>query len=131
MRELFVVADNRVGLLADISETLARKSINLEGIDVEATGTKALCRILTLERDEETAKKELEKAGFEVMASDILVIKLVNQPGKLSEIARTLADKGINIRNVHLLTKNDEFALCSLDVDKNQLARQLLADYLQ
>ncbi|MFH1448197.1 MAG: ACT domain-containing protein [Candidatus Micrarchaeota archaeon] len=131
MKELCIVTDDRVGLLADISETLGKKGINIESIDVEVTGNKAVCRILTSGKDEASAKRELERRGFKVLSSDILVIRLSNRPGELSGVARILADKGVNVTNVHLLTKTGEFVLCAMEVDDNSLASELLARYLE
>ena len=131
MRELVIVTNDRVGLLADISGALAKKNINIESVDVEVTGKKAVCRVLTLKKDYPKAKKELAKAGFKVLAFDVLVVKLADKPGELSGVARKLADKGINIKNVHLLAKTDGFTLCALEADDTKLARELLAGYLQ
>ncbi len=131
MNELILVANDRVGLLADISEALAKKNINIESIDAEVTGKKAVCRIMTSTEEERDAKSELKKAGFTVMSADVLVLKLVNRPGQLSEVARILADNGVNVTNVHLLTKTDDFALCALSVNKKNIAKEVLSSYIQ
>lgn len=131
MEELVVIANDRVGLLADISEALAKKSINIEGIDVQVAGKKSICRVMIKKADSPAARKEIEKMGFKVLSSEVLVLKLADKPGELSGVARRLADNGVNIKNVHLLGKSDGFTLCALETDKEKIARELLAGYLQ
>ena len=130
MKEFVIVTNDRVGLLADVSGALARKNINIEGIDVTVVGKKAVCRVLTRKKDEPEARAELEKSGFKVLDSDILVVKLINKPGELSLVARKLADGGVNIKNVHLLGGISDGILYALEVDKTSIARGLLESYL-
>ncbi|MFH1470767.1 MAG: ACT domain-containing protein [Candidatus Micrarchaeota archaeon] len=130
MKEFVIVTNDRVGLLADISGALAKKNINIEGVDMSVVGKKAVCRILTHERDLTEAKTELEKSGFKVLDSDMLVVKLANRPGELSGVARKLADGGVNIMNAHLLGSVENEMLYALEVDKVPVARVLLAGYL-
>ena len=131
MKELVVVTNDRVGLLADISGVLAKHNINIEGVTVEVTGKKAVCRVLTVKEDATKAKHELERAGFKVLASDVLVVKLQDRPGELSGLARKLADSGVSIRNVHLLGKTNGHTLCALEADNPKAARSLLAKYME
>ena len=131
MKELVVVTNDRVGLLADITGALAKKGINIEGIDVNATGKKAVCRVTVEKNDERTARAALSKAGFKVLDSDMLVVKIANRPGELSALARKLADRGISITNVHLLGKSGESVLCALEADNKKLAHELLGEYLE
>jgi hypothetical protein len=131
MKEFVIVTDDRVGLLADISGILARHNINIEGVNVDVAGKKAVCRVLMLKENAAKAKQELEKAGFAVLASDVLVVKLTDRPGELSGVARKLADSGVNILNVHLLGKSDGKTLCAIEADKPKLARELLAEYME
>ena len=130
MKEFVIVTNDRVGLLADVSGALARRNINIEGIDVTVVGKKAVCRVLTRKKDESDARTELEKSGFKVLDSDVLVVKLVNKPGELSGVARKLADGGVNIKNVHLLGGASDGVLYALEVDKTSAARRLLGTYL-
>ncbi|MFH0817059.1 MAG: ACT domain-containing protein [Candidatus Micrarchaeota archaeon] len=130
MKEFVIVTNDRVGLLADISGALAKRSINIEGIDVTVIGKKAVCRVLTRKKDEADAKNELEKAGFKVLDSDVIVVKLANKPGELSNVARKLADSGVSINNAHLLGAHGEDILYALEVNKTTIARELLASYL-
>jgi hypothetical protein len=131
MKGFVVVSSDRVGLLADISGVLAKRSINIEGVDVEVVGKKAICRVLTKKKDEPEARSILQKAGFKVLDSDVLVVRLANKPGELSNVARKLADSGVSIKNVHLLGSLGENLLYVLEVDKTSVAKELLEGHLE
>ncbi len=131
MKEFVVVTNDRVGLLADISGALAKKSINIEGVDVAVVGKKAVCRVITRKKHGAEAREALEKAGFKVLDSDVLIVRLANKPGELSNAARKLADSGVSIKNAHVLGSSGESILYALEVDKTAVARGLLADCLE
>jgi len=128
MKEIIVVVEDKVGLLADISYLLAKAKINIDAVSVEIIGTKGIIH-LTI-KDEKKAIEVLENNGYKVVTSDILVIKLQDQPGELSRLSKLLAAGGVNIENVHLLTKSKDMALFALKVDKFKKAEKLLGEYL-
>jgi len=128
MRELLVLAKDRIGLLADLSYALGQADINIESISADSMGDKAVIHLIV--SDEKRGKEILEKKGFIVMNSDALVIKLIDKPGELSKVAKILADARINIKNVQLLTKEDDLAIYVLKVDNAKRATNLLKDYM-
>jgi hypothetical protein len=128
MRELVIVTKDKVGLLAEISYLLGKENINIESISADTVGRKAIIHLVA--SDDKKAEELLNKAGFEVMHSDMIVVTLEERPGELSKIAKILADAQINIKNVQLLTKEDDKALYAISVDKIKKAVELLRSYL-
>jgi len=128
MKQIVIIAEDRVGLLADVSYLLGKAKINIESISVEVVGNKAVIRMVV--KDEKRATEVLTKNGYKVVTSDALVIKLKDEPGELSKVAKSLASNQINIENINLLTKSKEYALIALRVDKMKKAEKLLKDYL-
>ncbi|MDE1798631.1 MAG: ACT domain-containing protein [Candidatus Micrarchaeota archaeon] len=128
MKQLTIVSDDKVGLLADISYILGKSRINIEAISVGVAGGKAIIN-LTI-KDDARASQLLGASGYQVFASDVLVIKIPDTPGELARISKLLADEGINIENVHILAKGEGFVLDSIKVDKGAKASKLLAPYL-
>ncbi|MEW5996930.1 MAG: ACT domain-containing protein [Candidatus Micrarchaeota archaeon] len=128
MKELNIITDDRVGLLADISYVLGKARINIESIAASAVGGKAVLSIIV--RDYDKAKQVLENSGFRVSASNVIFIKLEDKPGKLAEVAKALADDGINVENLHLVSKDGKHTIVGLTVANPKKARSLLADYL-
>lgn len=128
MKTITIVADDRVGLLADISYILGKAKVNIESIGVDVVATKA---VITLSiKNADKAKQVLEQNGYKVTETNVLVIKLEDKPGELSRITTMLAQEGINISNVHMLSRDGKTTILALVVDKPRRARKMLADCL-
>jgi hypothetical protein len=128
MRELIIVAKDRVGLLAQISKILGDKNINIDSVSVETLGKDAIIHLVASR--EEEATQLLEDAGFKVTASDTIVLKIEDHPGELAKVALTLAESGINIRSVLFLRKEENKGLFAVKVSKPEKAVEILKDYL-
>jgi hypothetical protein len=127
MKELTVSAKNAVGSLAAVSEALGGVGVNIEAISCYGIGEKAIFRILTA--DVTTAVKSLSKIpDVEIKESDILVLKMINRPGELGKITRKLANRGVNLESLYIVSRRDDYTEVALkpsaeDVDK---AREIL-----
>ena len=128
MRELIIVARDQVGLLARVSKILGDRDINIDSVLVETEGKETMIRLVASREKE--AMKLLEDAGFKVSASDVIVLKIDDQPGELAKVALTLAESGINIRSVLFMRKEDNKGLFAVKVTKPEKAVEILKDYL-
>jgi len=128
MKSLTVVSEDKVGLLADISFILAKSNINIESLDFDVVGKKALVTLTV--GDAELAKNALSSSGYEVADDNCLMIKLSDKPGEFNKVASMLAHEGINIEKVHLITREGKRAILSLIVDKPDSATRILDRYL-
>ncbi len=128
MKQITIVADDKVGLLADISYILGKAKVNIDSISVDVVGGKAIISVLL--SDEERGKSVLEASGYKVNELNSLVLKLRDQPGELSKITKTLSKEGINIQNVHMLSRDGKNTVISIAVDKPKRAISLLKEYL-
>lgn len=128
MKAITVVADDRVGLLADISYLLGKAKINIDAISVDVVGKKAVISITV--KDTDKAKSVLQNAGFSVTESNAIVIKLADKPGELSSITAMLAEDGINIENVHIVSRDGDSTVLSVVVDKPKKAMKILDEFL-
>ncbi len=128
MKTLTIVADDKVGLLADISYILGKAKINIENISVDVVGGKAIITIGV--SDKERTKSILEAANYKVNDVESIVVKLQDKPGELGKITNLLAKEGINITNVHMITKDGKNTIIALIVDKPRKAELLLKDYM-
>ena len=128
MKSITVLADDRVGLLADISYLLGKAKINIESISVDVVAKKAVIS-LTL-KDADKAKVVLENAGFKVSESNSIVVKLVDKPGELSRITAILAEDGINMENAHIVSRDGSNTFLSIIVYKPMKALKVLDEFL-
>lgn len=128
MRQLTIVAEDKVGLLADISYILGRSRINIDSISVGVVGGKAVINLGV--KDDQRASHLLAGSGYHVLTGDTLALKCPDQPGVLAEVSKTLADAGVNLESIIQLTAGEGFALVTIKVDKPAKAQKLLAKYL-
>lgn len=128
MKSITVIAEDRVGLLADISYLLGKAKVNIESIGLDIVAKKAVIT-LTL-KDPEKARSVLENAGYKVTEANIIVLKLEDQPGELSKITNMMAHDKINIENMHMLSRDGKTTILAVTVDKPKRAAKILEQYL-
>ena len=128
MKEILVVTQNRRGLLADVSEALAIRGINIDTIGAEEVHDTAVIE-MTVDRYDE-ALQALRDAGFDAVTEDALVIRLDDEPGALAKVARRFKDANIDLRSVRFLRRQGGSAFVALATDRTNEARQLVREYL-
>jgi hypothetical protein len=97
--QLSVTMANKPGQLAKVGAALARAKVNIEAISVVDSTEVGVVRMLTSSAAK--AKAALKKVGLEAVQQPVLVLKLANEPGALSQAARKLAAAKINIDYVY------------------------------
>ncbi|NYZ76007.1 ACT domain-containing protein [Candidatus Micrarchaeota archaeon] len=128
MKELTVFAKDRVGLLADITEMMGKNGINIEFLSGEAIAGIAVLHMTF--SNEMAAASLLERAGFTVISSDILVLKIPNKPGEIGRISRMLSDEGINIQNIYFMGETAKHGFFAVKVDRMDDAKGILKKYV-
>lgn len=129
MKPIVIVENDRIGLLADISYILAKNKINIETVNVNVIGGKAII-VLTV-NDYKKAVDILKKNNYHPMSEEYFVLKLEDKPGELNKISAALAEAKINILNIHLLARDNNNAIIAIQVDKKKAAKKILEKYIQ
>lgn len=92
------------GILATIGEAFGKAGVNIDGCCAVATAT-GQGHLHLLVDDAAAARGAVEEAGFAVAGeSEVLVLDAEDRPGYLGEMARKLADAGVNIEVAYLAT---------------------------
>ncbi len=94
-KQLSVFLENRPGALAKLCGTLAEAGINILALSINDTVDHAVIRLIV--DNNIKALMLIEQQGLYLNEQEVLVVKVRNNPGALSEIARTLARADINI----------------------------------
>lgn len=128
MKSITVVADDKVGLLAEISYVLAKQNVNIEALDFDVVGKKAVV-VLTV-ADSQNAKRALSSSGYEVAEENCVMVRLTDRPGEFNRMASMLSHEGINIEKVHMISREGKKTILSLVVDSPEPAARILRDYL-
>lgn len=106
MYDVAIKLQHRPGALAEMGEALERAKISIEGGGVFAGGAEGHAHFLF--QDGHAARTALERAGIEVLdCREVLVQRLAqDQPGQLGQIARLMAQAGVNIETMYSDHKN-------------------------
>lgn len=119
--DITVILEDRPGTIADMGEALGKAGINIEGLCGFPCAGEGIVHLLV--GDAAAARTALEGAGFEVRDErEILIVEEASQPGALGQIARKIADAGVNL---DLSYVNDKGQLV-LGVDDLEKARAAL-----
>ena len=98
-KQYSIFLENRVGALAEVCSLIADKKINLHAICAIDTIEESILRIVP-ENEQDTANL-LKEAGFRVIETDIILVRLANEPGATGAMATLLSEAGINISYVY------------------------------
>ncbi len=124
MTRIVIMADNKVGVIADISRALADANINIETISAEALGDKGTITLTT--NDYDGALTVLTEAGFKNMTDEALILSVRDEPGVLAKVAGSLKDGGVNIESLHIIDRREGRAVIAITADDPEKAESLL-----
>jgi len=128
MKQITVVVADRVGVLADISYILGKARVNIDSLSVEVQGGKSVINLVV--SDEKRAEQVLKSNGYHVLAGEMLVVKVKDEPGALSALSKKLQKAKVNIESIYLLTRGDGYSLDALMVDKPKKAKKVLSEHI-
>jgi hypothetical protein len=123
--DLAVSVSDSPGGLAEVGEALGNAGINIEGLCGVGLGDRGLIHVLVA--DGTAARAALEGAGLTVESDDDAIVSEIaagaaDTPGVMGQMARAVAQAGVNMRAVYLATNNRAVAV----TDDNDKARAAL-----
>lgn len=128
MSGITIVAGDRTGLIAEVTELLAARGVDIAFLDGRVVGEDAVLRAHI--DDLSAALAVLTEAGFQVMSDDVVVFQIEDTPGSLARAARELADGKLDIRTVHTVSRSAGRCVVAITTDDNTRARALLGERL-
>jgi hypothetical protein len=95
VRQISIALENQPGALHRAAAELARNGVNIQGISVLDSIDQGVVRLRT--SDAARAREVLSAIGLNIIEADVFEFDLPDQPGRLAEVCRALADGGVNI----------------------------------
>ena len=95
LKQLTIFVENKQGSLVDITDTLAEKNVNLRALSIADTQDFGLLRLIV--NDNDTALSALADKGYVLKVTEVVGVKIGDQPGKLSKALSVLAQAGVNV----------------------------------
>jgi hypothetical protein len=104
IKDLTVVLEDRPGTLADLGEALGTAGLNIDGMCGFPCEGKGVIHILV--DDAAAARNAIEAIGLEVSSErDVLLHDAEDRPGMLGDVARKLANSGVNVDLIYKATQ--------------------------
>ena len=124
MKDLTVIMEDRPGKLADLGEATGRAGVNITGLCAVVGDGKGFIHILV--EDAAVARTALEEAGIRVADErEAVVVDLHDKPGAMGEIARDLAEAGVNIEVAYTIFSGVRLVILTEDVEAAREALDL------
>jgi hypothetical protein len=115
VRDLVIHVPNEPGALARVAAAVSDAGVNLAAATYVGSGDLADLHILV--KHAEPTRRVLEPAGLTVSEeNEVVVIEAEDRPGVLADLARRVADAGININMVYVAT-GDRVVFGADDID--------------
>ena len=125
LKQLTIFVENKIGALVDITKTLADNNVNLRALSIADTQDFGILRLIV--NDNETATKALQDAGYLIKMTDVVGVKIGDQPGKLSMALDVLDKADINMEYLYaFMARTEKHAYVVLRVADNAHAEKAL-----
>lgn len=128
MKTMIIVEESRPALLSEVTELLAQHEIALSDFSGRVVGRTAVISLQSESYKE--GFRLLSEAGYQVYASETLLVRLEEKPGALAELSRRLSDAGVNVRGLHMVNKDNQAGIVALETADQNRAREVLHDIL-
>jgi hypothetical protein len=108
--QISVFMENTTGRLAEVTNLLAEKGINLRAVSIADTADFGILRMVTDNPDK--TYEELIRAGFTAKETDVIGVEVDDKPGGLARVMTLFRDEKINIEYLYAsLERNKEQAV--------------------
>jgi hypothetical protein len=98
-KEVVVRVPNNVGMLAQITQIVSDKGINILAASSWVEGNAAVIRLVT--DDHQRVVDALQEKQFTLKENDVVVTEAAHKPGMLRRLTARLADGGIDLRYLY------------------------------
>jgi hypothetical protein len=119
IKQISVFSENKPGRLAAIAKAMEEEEVNIFAFSIAEADGFGVVRALVNHPDK--AYRRLTALGFVVSFTDVIGVKMRDEPGGLYEVARLLGEANINIEYSYAYS-GKEAAVLILRVDNIRMA---------
>jgi hypothetical protein len=101
--EFTVILQDAPGSLAGFGQALGEARVNIVAIHGITRGGEGLVGLVA--DDPGRARQALASGGFPHTEREVLVVRVLDEPGALGQVALVMATAGVNIDTVYVTTK--------------------------
>jgi len=100
--EFKVILEDRPGTLARLGSVLGDARVNIEAIQAMSREGKGVVQFVP--NDPDKAAHALDAAGISYTRREVLIVRVLDEPGMLGDVALVMSQAGINIDSVYVTT---------------------------
>jgi len=127
LKQLTVFVENKPGALVAITDTLAAHNINIRALSIADTQDFGILRLIV--NDNAAALAVLGEQGNLIKTTDVVGVKIGDQPGKLSKALEVLDKAQINMEYLYaFMARTEKHAYVVLRVADNAAAETVLEE---
>lgn len=101
--EFEVSLQNQPGSLARLATVLGDADVNIEAIQGRSGKSESVVHFIT--DDPDHAEQVLEEAHVPHSRREVVIVKVLDQPGMLGDVALVMSEAGVNIESVYVTTR--------------------------
>jgi len=117
VRQISIFLENKIGRLAEITQVLGDRGINIRALAIADTTEFGILRMIVDKPQE--AYESLEKKGLTVSQTKVIVVEVEDKPGGLAEVMAILGRASINVEYLYaFVAPKGKNALVVLKVKK-------------
>jgi hypothetical protein len=121
--DLTVVLTDEPGELAKLGQVTGEAGVNIQGMCAFTGEGRGIIHLLVSDGAADRAVTALEEAGMGVADKRVvLVVDIADRPGSLGEMARELAEAGVNIELLYTTFGGVKVVIASDDLESAQAA---------
>ena len=128
MKQITIISDNRLGVVAEICEALAAARVNIESMDAETIGGSGITKLTVDHYDD--ALRALAQTPFHAISEEAIVLQLEDKPGELARIARRFRDANISIRSVRIIRRANGTSIVAISTERTEEAMEVVKDVM-
>ena len=127
LKQLTIFVENKQGTLVDITDILAKNNVNMRALSIADTQDFGILRLIVDNND--VATKALQDAGYLIKMTDVVGVKIGDEPGKLTEALNVLDKADINVEYLYaFMARTEKHAYVVLRVENNEAAETALVN---
>jgi hypothetical protein len=127
VRQISVFLENKIGRLAEITQILGNKEINIRALAIADTTEFGILRMI-VDRPQK-AYEALEERGFTVSQTEVVVVEVEDKPGGLAQVMAILGKEGINVEYLYaFVAPKGRGALVVLKIEEKKATLDLLQE---
>ena len=127
IKQLTVFVQNKQGAIVSITKTLAQNNINMRALSIAETEDFGILRLIV--NDEALAEKTLKEQDYLIKVTEVVGVKIGDEPGKLTAALDVLDKAGINLEYLYaFMARTEKHAYVVLRVEDNAAAEKALED---